>query len=392
MSKTLSGHRFSGRPGSERKSRVDRRPSGRLWPNGEFTLGYVKEAMEQADPVEYRCLPRKKADLSPVAGICSEYERRQYALRVRSAFRSIVGAMVMDVAGLLGLSLVRNLHIKPARPETYGRKGITPYGKKMVRNGAYLMERAHGKNTLGMLTLTVPPLPKDDLATVAQNWGKLVNRLYQWIHRRQASKGLPTKACGCSEVQPKRSRHDPLGSLHLHIVFVGKLHRYQKSWAFSYKEIRTWWLESLARLVGYPVTSQAVENLKPVRVSAAGYLGKYMSKGSLEVGSVAAAGGWSCVPRQWWHMSKGLKDEVKKKTLHGPVIGSLIGGIIDEYFNGQDVFPGVLLPSYLEVSGIKYLCGWAGRLSRVESDNLRCLMQDYGIGVKLRLVAVSGEG
>jgi hypothetical protein len=358
------------RVGRQRKTRRDRQVSGSLWPNGEFSLGWVKEDSEELGEEYLKAPPGDISHAGRMPAIAEEYDRLQSALRVRSALRSIVGAMVLDVAGPLGLSLVRNLHVRPRRPETYGRRGITGYGKKMVRNAAHILQREHGPKCLSFLTLTVPPLEPEKLRAIAQNWGAMVNRLYQWIGRRLKSAGLPIEVVGCTELQPKRLNGSPLGSLHLHVVFVGKQHRYRREWAVSYLGIRSWWLKELSRRTGVNVTSEAVENLQCVHSNASAYLGKYMSKGADGAEAMAKEGGWECVPRQWWNITKSLRDRVLSEKRKGHRTGLVLEAIISQYFAESGPFPGVLFAHHIQLDGGEFLCGYSGRLTRLEAENL----------------------
>lgn len=379
---TLSGYaapseqkRVIAGPKSQKKSRPDRVASGTLWPNGEFSLGWPKEKLEGSLEPQWGGWP--KFDLESL-----ESETRREFWAIREGLGQLAAAHVCvrllrlkSPLGLLGLSLVRNSHTGNTRPATYGRKGITGYGKKMVRCAASQLQEECPHRTLTFLTLTVPPMPVLALKAVAKNWGQIVNRLYQWIHRKLELKGLRKSICGCTEVQPKRLESEPLGSLHLHLVFQGKKYRYQKGWAVTCEAVKTWWLSQLERITGYKCINANPEHLCCVTKNAAGYLGKYMSKGSLGASKVAEAGGWECVPRQWWNLSADLRESVKSAVKKGPQIGVLLDMLVHQYFSESEQFPGVLFSAHINHGGVELLAGFYGRLSKTEHEGLTALLE-----------------
>jgi len=321
-------------------------PSGRIWPSGDFGLGFrrkLERALRTTIPVQVH---------PDGAGV--------------GAWFGLL-AVMQGGAVALGLSVLRNSRRpKTARPETYGRKGITGYGRKMLASGAAILEREYGKRQLSFLTLTVPEIGGEGLERIAENWGKLLNRLVEHLCRKLRAAGLPTEICGCVELQPKRSRGGSLGALHLHIVFVGR-HRYQ-SWAMTPVEIREWWLGALGRVTGHQIVSGSCENLQRIKKSASKYLGKYLSKGSKDILAFAEISGWSCVPRQWWTITRNLRAKVKRETLSGETILGILEAVINWKkgeeapegfkFLGQVTIP---VPGYpKERMGV----GWFGTLER----------------------------
>lgn len=323
-------------------------PSGRIWPNGEFSLGWTPdgEAMDSSYSVYEVPVERPLTD-------------EQRAL--------LEAGNELEVDSPLGLSLPPNQH----RPETYGRYGITGYGKKVVRSGVYLLEGKYGKERLTFLTLTVPPMEPDELRTVASSWGAMVGRLTQWLSRRLQQRGLPRSIVSVTECQPRRAEAGDLGCLHLHAVFVGRKGRKGK-WAFCPQEIREWWLSELSRRVGRNVHSGAVENLQMVRRSAEGYLGKYMSKGSEASSLLAAKHGWEALPRQWWSCTRNVKAAVARYSCQGRRTGQYLEQLIDWYFKGRADFPGVLMAHHVVIDGTPYLVGFSGRFDKENANSVRC--------------------
>lgn len=329
-----------------RHSRPVRVPCGTIWPHGEFSLGYTPLGTED----EFERLPSR-------AGFGGD----------RESLRRSVARMVEDEGGSpLGLSLPSNSHTPPKRPETYGRKGITANGKKMIRAGATLLQRRYGRRRLSFLTLTLPRLTDDGHRAVARSWGELIRQLGQYLRRRLRRAGLPEAYVLVSECQTRRVENADLGCLHVHVVFVGRK-GVRKAWAFRPQEFRHWWLSAISRISGEVVGGCACEELRMVRSNAAGYLGKYMSKGAASAVSLGAARGWDCLPRQWWSVNKSMRDWIKAETRKGLRVGALLDGMVNAYFEGANPkFPGVLFCHQIDAPGGPVTVGYYGRLSEAE--------------------------
>jgi hypothetical protein len=285
-------------PGRVLRGVVDKRPCGRIWPTGKFSIGYAPGLSESLPDYDGPFSGRNRL-VSPEA--------------VRDACEEISESMN------LGSSEVRNPHTAASkRPETYGRRGCSAYGRNMVECGVMMLEKWHPTKELSFLTLTVPPLPVAELRAVAENWAEAIRQLNQWLKRRLQNSGLTGEIVGVTELQGKRSQRGDVGALHYHSVFHGK--EASGRWAIAYWEVRQQWLAILSRLTGTEVNSESCENLVHVEKSAAAYLGKYLSKGSAGVDAIVARYGWECVPRQWWNMSNSLRDKVKASVITEPEV------------------------------------------------------------------------
>jgi len=64
---------------------------------------------------------------------------------------------------------------KPERGRR-GLHGITPYGKRMVRAAAAILQQRHGKENLTFGTLTLPDFDKDQLLQVYRIGGEAYSR------------------------------------------------------------------------------------------------------------------------------------------------------------------------------------------------------------------------
>jgi hypothetical protein len=257
------------------------------------------------------------------------------------------------------------------RPETYGRRGITGKGKKAVRGAAALLQRKYGRRCLSFLTLTLPELPREDLQKIAGKWGRIVNNLMTWFQRRLRARGLSDSIVLVTECQPRRAESGSLGCLHIHAVFQGK-RRPSSDWALTPGEIRQYWLRVLSKLVEKPVESESCEELRQVKKSAEGYLGKYMSKGSESAALLAAKHGWECLPRQWWSLTKRAKDAIKQATFRGVKVGEMLEFLIDSYFQHQDPFSGCLMAHHILIEDEPFLVGFSGRFDRETTRDVLC--------------------
>lgn len=313
---------------------------GTLWPHGEFSLGFRSKGQE---------IDRVRASDGGWTEVMDEYGRPDEG-------------WLSESVSALDLPPVPNPHTESNRPETYGRNGITRYGSKMVKAGAYLLQERYGKGRLTFLTLTCPPMPDEAAKAVAGQWGDITRQLLQWISRRLAAVGLPKSVVLVSEFQPKRAASGRLESLHIHAVFVGR-HRKKGAWAVSTKDMKVWWDKALDRAAGEPVAGPYWPYMKEVTSSAANYLGKYMSKGATNVAHLGELWGWEHVPRQWWSMTKELRVAVKRACVKGSDVAKALDDLIEAYFSGPDQgFPGYLQAVHIDVAGRPVLVGYYGRV------------------------------
>ena len=316
-------------------------PSGVVYPNGEFSLGWTDVGTAEV-PAEFTW---GQYLASPPSWELSEWDEQKR------------GRPWPDAPWLVSAPK------STQRPETYGRKGITGYGKKTVRSACALLQRKYGRKRLSFLTLTVPELAPEALRAVALNWGQITNRLVQWITRRLSKAGLSTSVVLVTECQPRRVESGSLGCLHVHAVFQGR-QRLSGDWAIRPVEVREFWLSELSRRVGFQVVSESCEELRMVKKSAEGYLGKYMSKGSESAVLLASKHGWECLPRQWWTATKRAKDAVKNSTFKSQEIGDFLEFLIDSYFNHKEKFPGCLMAHHILLDDRPFLVGFSGRFDR----------------------------
>jgi hypothetical protein len=338
-------------PGREKRNPRARPkvPCGVIWPNGEFGISYHNDT-EEVDAV-----PKE------------EYVPNGYTVAtIRFGVQQSLWSLWPDSEEAWPAPpwLVKSPK-SAQRPPTYGRKGITGYGQKVIRSGAHLLQSKYGRSRLSFLTLTVPSYGYEDEARIASSWSYLTKSLLQALRRRLARKGLPGSIVLVTELQPKRLQNREPGCLHLHLVFVGR--HAHGVWAYSPREYREIWLGLLSNLLGRKVPDAPCENVQRIEKDASQYLSKYMSKGVASVTGLADIVGWERVPRQWWSATASIKKAVKRYTMKGPLSSSLLNEVIEMWSreSGRPNEMGIKFCSPITVDlteKTKYTIGFFGRM------------------------------
>lgn len=298
-------------------------PVGTVWPSGDFSVGYRKEDWAGPGSADMRSEAQRIDDGVYVERDSADYlrwqsERGDRPGRVLEALDS-EAAWAAGPAGPLDLTDAPNSHKTSNRPETYGRLGQTGYGKKMVRSACTLLEQRY-RGRLTFATVTMPTLPPGQRRQLALAWPEFVRQALQWLARRLEAKGLPKVVVSVSEIQPERLQAGNGGYLHLHMVWPN---HYNAPGGYSVHPMafRAWCEKFLIARGLFEDGSWVNVDVQPVRKSAAAYLSKYMSKGGDCLEAFAAENGWDAVPRQWWNLTKTIRDAVKRAVCQGRDVG-----------------------------------------------------------------------
>lgn len=265
-------------------------PSGRLWPNGEFSQGYKRTQGDER--LDMRSLADSWGDERGGGGDTPP----------------------------LDLVNVTNSH-KPTRQR--GELGITTYGRRMLRNGVYILREKFPSRPLTFCTLTVPDLPGDARKELAGNWGEVARQTIQWLSRQLTHQGLPPLILSCSEIQPKRLENGGGAYLHLHLIWPNPS-RKRGEWGVDADDLRAWWAKLLRRITDNPSLPTPNIDLVVAKGNIAKELSKYLSKGSSVLTKAAEDLGVENLPRTWWNMSKPLRDAIKSAIIQGVELGALI--------------------------------------------------------------------
>lgn len=233
-------------------------------------------------------------------------------------------------AALLGSSKVANSQdeakTRDIRAAQRGAKGITIYGARMVRNACYLLQQKYGKKRLSFLTTTLPGSPEQTVEAAA-NWGEITRRFMQALREKLRREGLPGYIVSVTEVQMKRFLATGGMPLHLHLVFVGRPLD-NAPWVFTKSWVNECWktavtgvTPSLKSLDFAPST-----RIERIEKDAAGYLGKYMSKGAAAVDEVIDQNPdlYEFLPRAWYNLTNEMRHTVLENVAYGPVIGTAV--------------------------------------------------------------------
>ena len=320
-------------------------PSGRIWPNGEFGLCYCE------DPGVEEIFAERWEDSKE--------------------------------ARALDLSKLVNSH-RASR----GTSGLTGYGGKMVRNSAFLLEEKY-KGRLSFLTLTLPGVDQESLKGYARDWSRIVKVFFQKLSRVLEAEGLPTEYVAVTEVQGSRLKDRGEFALHLHCVFVGR--KPGRHWALTPGQIRWMWASVLGGTMCQicdhisECYCGALENLQPVRKSASGYLGKYITKGRQDVAMYCNSVPEECIPSSWYSIKSSLKRKVKRRTSSNPKIMKILDSVIR---TGSEAPFAFIRPIELkDEKGHVTIIGWYGKLSagfHAEIEQMRQCILQYGEDIRLQ--------
>lgn len=384
-------------------------PTGRIWPSGDFSMGYrrvagdargrldLRSEVRRIDDGDYRGLPENYEYLGRGHVVRHEPGMSASDLLDADAFHENVNCGVGGATPLT-LANVRNSHTgifcgyppalarslagwlalivpKGHRPQ-YGLKGMTGYGKKMVRSAATLIERWASRRRTTFCTISMPDLPQEKRVRLAELWPEYLRQLIQFLVRRLERQGLPSAVCSVTEVQPKRLADGGRAYLHLHLVWPNRRARYG-NWAVSALAVRAWSECFLERNGLFPDGAWVRCNVQPVKKSAVGYLSKYMSKGLNDIAAMAQDLGWGAIPKQWWNMSKAARDMVKSELAHGDDVGRLILATVNGIFSGQLPFRDCLWALHevmLNIDGTPRGVGWRGAMKEGYRKDLLALL------------------
>ncbi|HEY9834966.1 MAG TPA: hypothetical protein V6D26_30720, partial [Stenomitos sp.] len=127
-----------------------------------------------------------------------------------------------ELGDVMGLSVATNSHKIGVTPhKKRGGRGITPFGKRMVRSAAVLMEERYA-GRIGLGTCTLPDLPESEMATIRESWPEITRKFFQEVQRELRRKGQPVVYLYCSEIQPERFCETRQVVPHLHFLYVGR--------------------------------------------------------------------------------------------------------------------------------------------------------------------------
>ena len=210
-----------------------------------------------------------------------------------------------------GSSLLTNSHRNLKPRASRGSRGMTAYQRRLVRAGAEELTRRHGKYNCSLVTTTLPP---QYAGASSDEWSEILRQFVQKWRRFASDNGLDTDVIGVTEIQERRLALKNELALHWH--GIGQMRTSGTEWRINHRHIREWWKESVENVMGIREGTRwdAAENVEGIRKDAAGYLGKYMSKGSKVAASLVEQGLQDKLPHSWCTASLRMRQWFRKNT------------------------------------------------------------------------------
>jgi len=266
------------------------------------------------------------------SGLYSAYEQAGEAEKAIQVMNTLANLPPSQGDRPMGLSSAINSRIHStgvSRPRVRrGTHGIRPYGKRMVRSCAAILEERHGRQCLTFGTCTLPALRAEEFPLVCSKWAELVRRFFEELTRLLKRRELDTDYVQVTEIQGKRFEKWGQVAPHLHFVCQGRMSR-REFWRIRPDEVRHIWERLLSNLLGRGVDGQAATRIETPRTSLAAELGKYISKGGKVIKVIQEQGKGDSLPSAWWGAAKGLKQVVKSRVREysGEVAESLMDNL-----------------------------------------------------------------
>lgn len=224
-------------------------------------------------------------------------------------------AVVCDRAGASSaLGLVTALNSAKTRETRSPCRGLTRLGARALRQGAFWMEKTHGKDQVTFCTVTVPAVSDGELKEVTGRWHDIVNLFVKRIRYQLEKHKVSSEVIHVTEIQAKRSHNSGQEVPHLHLVFKGRNRK--RSWAITPKQIQKYWKAALklpfSAERGYSATTQ----LARVRKSVCRYLSKYLAKSRTKTRqSISRSNSPITLIKSWWGCTNSLRKLLSKLTL-----------------------------------------------------------------------------
>lgn len=284
----------------------ERQISARIFPNGEFGVGFIPHRGMSA---QERRFDRDYKYAQENAYLCADIKIDENAPEGFIYTRELV----LPLPPKLGIGAKSS-----QRPNKYGGKGITSYGRKMLRNAGHIIDKACESryNRLPQMgTLTVPSYQEETMMRICANWADIVRKFFQRLKRHYAKFRYNFDYASCTEIQPQRWAERREVGLHIHFLFVA-IRLGKNKWVLPDNYVREVWRDTLAGYLGVDeVVQEPNYRRDTVRQSSAAYMAKYASKGCDIVREVREEKGEAVLPSQWWSISSGLRKIIGRYTI-----------------------------------------------------------------------------
>lgn len=280
------------------------------------------------DPVTHEAVERPEINRLALKAMASDeglstddcvrlYEAYEQAGNVDKAIACVKAfgeAQKREVSsGLVSRSLLSQK--KSNRPRRNGLKGITSYGRRMVRSSVAWFFQKYSRYPLSMVTMTMPSLTGELQQVYCEKFALIAKRIMEAIRRQLRRAGLPGDYVWVAEIQPDRFKKTGAVALHIHALFLGRQDK-NHPWAISKTWLAKAWGRILANHLGEEVNTGSATRIEvPKTDNLQGEMSKYMSKGDDILPEVDEAGKSDFLPRQWWGISADLNALIKSETV-----------------------------------------------------------------------------
>lgn len=343
--------------------------SGKLYPNGEFSFGYVKKPKptildQKINRYESEHALRFRAYWDSHHGIVRQY------------YREGDGGLERAYS-VLGLSKALNSHRRISGESGRRRSvgfGISGLGRKNIRNGGWMINSM--KLSAGFYTLTLPRLHQEDYEAIFDDWANITRTFMQWVHRRLDDAGVPRYSFWVTEYQVNRSNDVGCPIPHLHMC-CPCYYPASRKFIFCADELRVAWSRAIlprCRKFARDVSFAASVDCQVCKKDPSRYMSKYMTKGSHaetafspQVREIESRRGF-----RFWGMSYNLRRDIRKHTV---TIGDSLATIIEDLYYGRSngfglAATGLRIHTYTDAFGIERSCGFSGRLNYRLNESL----------------------
>ena len=282
--------------------------TGKVYPDKSFSIGRI---------------PRKQKGISERRYDRDYTDQFDSFTEVKKTYKGVEVSTYEWLDGKAHASKFNKSPESSQKSKTYGSHGITRFGRRVVKNGAILLERKYGIRRLGFVTCTIPAFDSATIKVVARNWGEITRRFFQKVKRHQEKMGQPLEIICCTEIQEKRYRKFGDIAPHLHFIYVCKQRAHEKKFNIVASLLRRYWQESMSQVIqkvqgglDRQVSFSASVNAQVINKSASSYLGKYMSKGGAILAELKEKGLEEYFPSQWWTASSLMKKMFKESVVY----------------------------------------------------------------------------
>lgn len=312
------------------KERRDEYLQWKAWYNAEMPNGYVHTiGSVYMSPIGNTYILRKISENYTCLEWC-DVRGTVYTTHLRQDFNSVFYEWRL-------IPLVHQM--VESCDKSKSRKKLLSMSKQMsrnIRNAVYLLEQQDGgKDVLSFLTLTLPSLSKEGMASCCQHWDALVKRFFDWLRIALQRRNIKLQHVYCTEIQSKRLQSRDEYAPHLHVVFKGRNGR-KAPWAITPKQVRKAWGRCIAAFVSEPFRTDALENIQRIKYSASRYLSKYLSKGIPADADNSDSPHATPLRTQWGGMARSLSKAVRQATTRLTSSGRF-REVLSYFVNSMDV-------------------------------------------------------